>query len=139
MLIAQFGFDSSADNPYLPANQVEAAVIYSGTHDNDTALGWYRSLGAAARDNVQRVLACGPDDVPAALLRSVWQSRAQTAIFPLQDLLGLGSDARMNTPATTTGNWSWRFAWSQVPTGLADDCRRWGREAGRQWQRDAAA
>ena len=139
MLIAQFAFDGLADNPYLPANQVEAAVIYSGTHDNDTALGWYQSLSAVARDDVQRALACGPDDMPSALLRSVWQSRAQTAIFPLQDLLGLGSDARMNTPATITGNWSWRFAWSQVPTGLADDCRRLGRETGRQWQRDAAA
>lgn len=139
MLIAQFAFDGSADNPYLPANQVEDAVIYSGTHDNDTALGWYQSLDAVARDCVHRALACGPGDMPDALLRSVWQSPAQMAIFPLQDLLVLGSDARMNTPATITGNWTWRFTWSQVPTGLADDCRRRSRESGRQWQREAAA
>ena len=139
MLIAQFAFDGSVDNPYLPANQVKSAVIYSGTHDNDTALGWYLGLDGAARNCVHRVLACGPDDMPAALLRSVWQSPARIAMFPLQDLLELGSDARMNTPGTVSGNWTWRFSWGQVPAGLADDCRRRAREAGRQWQRDVAA
>jgi 4-alpha-glucanotransferase len=139
MLIAQFAFDGSGNNPYLPANHVEPAVIYSGTHDNDTALGWYRSLDAVARDNVHRVLGCGADQMPDALLRSVWESRAQVAIFPLQDLLGLGSDARMNIPGTVGGNWTWRFSWHLVPAGLADDCRRRGMESGRQWQREAAA
>ena len=131
MLIAQFAFDGSADNPYLPANQVERAVIYSGTHDNDTVVGWSRSLDAGSRDHAQRTLSCGPDDLPRALLRSVWQSPAQTAIFPLQDLLELGSEARMNTPATTSGNWTWRFQWSQVPDGLAALCRTRGMAAGR--------
>lgn len=131
MLVAQFAFDGSADNPYLPANQVEDAVIYSGTHDNDTLLGWYRDLPAAARDHVHRVLGCGEHDMPDALLRSVWRSPAEAAIFPLQDLLGLDSAARMNTPSTVTGNWTWRFTWSQVPGGLAAECRRRGREAGR--------
>lgn len=131
MLIAQFAFDGSEDNPYLPANQVEAAVVYSGTHDNDTVVGWSRSLDSGSREYAQRVLGCGPDDLPDALLRSVWQSRAQTAIFPFQDLLGLGSEARMNTPATTTGNWTWRFAWSQVPESLGAECRRRSTAAGR--------
>jgi len=139
MLIAQFAFDGSADNPYLPANQVADAVVYSGTHDNDTVLGWYRNLDAVGRAHVHRALACGPDDMPEALLQSVWQSPAEIAIFPLQDLLGLGSEARMNTPATTAGNWRWRFAWSQLPPGLAGECRRRGADSGRQWQREAAA
>ncbi len=131
MLIAQFGFDGSADNPYFPANQVEAAVIYPGTHDNDTAVGWSQSLDASSRDNAQRALSCSPEELPGVLLRSVWRSPAQTAIFPLQDLLGLGSEARMNTPATTTGNWTWRFEWGQVPDGLAAECRRLGIATGR--------
>lgn len=131
MLIAQFAFDGSADNPYLPANQVESAVIYSGTHDNDTALGWYLGLDETARDRVHRTLGCGPGDMPGALLRSVWQSPARIAMFPLQDLLSLGSEARMNTPGTVSGNWGWRFSWDQVPAGLAAACRRQGAEAGR--------
>ncbi|MEQ1801693.1 MAG: 4-alpha-glucanotransferase [Gammaproteobacteria bacterium] len=131
MLIAQFAFDGSTDNPYLPGNHVVDAVLYSGTHDNDTVLGWYRSLDAGARNYVQRVLECGSGDLPGALLRSVWQSRAEVAVFPLQDLLGLGSEARMNTPATVTGNWTWRFSWDQMPAGLAADCRRRGADAGR--------
>lgn len=140
MLIAQFAFDGSADNPYLPANQVEPAVIYSGTHDNDTALGWYHGLDAATRDNVHRILNCGPDDMPAALLQSVWRSPARIAMFPLQDLMGLGSEARMNTPGTVLdSNWTWRFSWDQIPAGLAADCREHGRESGRRWQREVAA
>jgi 4-alpha-glucanotransferase len=131
MLIAQFAFDGSADNPYLPENQVPDAVIYSGTHDNDTLLGWYRSLDAGGRDHVHRVLNAGPGDMPDALLRSVWESPAEVAIFPLQDLLGLGSEARMNVPSTATGNWTWRFDWRQVPPGLAAECQERSRRAGR--------
>ena len=139
MLIAQFAFDGSADNPYLPVNQVESAVIYSGTHDNDTVLGWYLSLDDATRDLVHRTLGCGPDEMPAALLRSVWQSPARIAVFPLQDLLGLGSEARMNTPGTVRGNWTWRFAWEQIPAALAGHCRRLSEQSGRHWQPEVAA
>jgi len=139
MLITQFAFDGSADNPYLPANQVQDAVIYSGTHDNDTLLGWYRGLDPAARDYVHRVLGSGPGDIPGALLRSVWESPAEVAIFPLQDLLALGSEARMNTPATVTGNWTWRFRWDQVPAGLAADCLNLGRGSGREAPGSAAS
>jgi 4-alpha-glucanotransferase len=139
MLIAQFAFDGSADNPYLPANQVEGAVLYSGTHDNDTLLGWYRQLDPAGRDYVHRVLGCGAEAMPGALLDSVWQSPARIAIFPLQDLLGLGSEARMNTPSTIDGNWTWRFDWGQVPAGLAPECRRRSLAAGRLAGQGAAA
>ncbi|MEO7385670.1 MAG: 4-alpha-glucanotransferase [Gammaproteobacteria bacterium] len=132
MLIAQFAFDGSPDNPYLPANHVEQAVLYSGTHDNDTVAGWYRSLDRAARDYVHGVLGCGPDDMPDALLRSVWQSRTDAVIFPLQDLLRQGSESRMNTPGTTRGNWTWRFSWPVVPAGLAAECLQQAGESGRQ-------
>jgi len=131
MLVAQFAFDGAPDNPYLPANQVEDSVIYSGTHDNDTVLGWYRGLDAGERRHVLQTMACEPDDMPGALLRSVWQSPAEIAIFPLQDLIGLGSESRMNTPASARGNWLWRFSWDELPAGLAADCRRRAIAAGR--------
>jgi 4-alpha-glucanotransferase len=131
MLVAQFGFDGSADNPYLPANHVADAVLYPGTHDNNTVAGWYASLDDGARAHVQRVLGCGPDEVPAALLRATWQSPAEIAIFPFQDLLGLGAGARMNVPGTVAGNWTWRFGWDQVPPGLAAGCRAEALAAGR--------
>lgn len=139
MLIAQFAFDGSADNPYLPANQVPDAVLYTGTHDNDTVLGWYRGLGPGARDYMHQVLGCTAEEMPDALLRSVWASPARVAVFPFQDLLRLGSEARMNTPSTVTGNWSWRFTWEQVPAGLAADCRRHSAASGRQSLPDAVA
>lgn len=131
MLIAQFAFDGSADNPYLPANQVDDAVIYTGTHDNDTVVGWCRGLDDRSRRYVCEVLACPPEGVPQALLRSVRESPARVAMFPLQDVLLLGSEARMNTPGTVTGNWTWRFAWEQIPGGLAHDWQEHLRASGR--------
>ena len=131
MLVAQFAFDGSGDNPYLPANHVEDAVLYPGTHDNDTVLGWYRQLDDGARDHVHRVLGCNAADLPGALLASVWHSRARTAIFQFQDLLQLDSRARMNTPGTVTGNWGWRFSWADVPDGLAAQCRHQALDSGR--------
>jgi 4-alpha-glucanotransferase len=130
-LVAQFAFDGAAGNPYLPANHVPGSVIYSGTHDNDTVAGWYRSLDAGTRERVHRVLACGPDDMPGALLRSVWQSSAEIAMFPLQDLIGMGSESRMNTPGRVGGNWVWRFSWDEMPAGLAAECQQHAMEAGR--------
>ncbi|MCE7902918.1 MAG: 4-alpha-glucanotransferase [Gammaproteobacteria bacterium PRO9] len=131
MLIAQFAFDGSRDNPYLPANQVEDAVIYTGTHDNDTVAGWCQGLDERSRRYVCEVLACSPEAIPAALVRSVRQSPAHVAMFPLQDLLLLGSGARMNTPGTVTGNWQWRLKWEQMPASLAGDWHNWLRESGR--------
>jgi 4-alpha-glucanotransferase len=122
MLVMQFAFDGSADNPYLPDNQIEEAVIYTGTHDNDTLLGWYAGLGDDTRRYINGVLQCGPDDMPGALIDAVFQSPARVAILPFQDLLGLDSAGRMNVPGTTQGNWTWRFDWPQVP---ADFAARW--------------
>lgn len=118
MSVAHFAFDGSADNPHLPHRQRENAVMYSGTHDNDTTLGWFDSLPAEAQMQVLAYLDARAEDMPWALLRSVADSAAKLAIFPLQDLLGLGAGHRMNTPGVTEGNWCWRFDWSQVPTDL---------------------
>jgi len=124
MLVLQFAFDGSSQNPYLPANHVQNAVVYTGTHDNDTTLGWYASLDAGTRSRVEACLAATPGDMPAALIRAAYGSVAQLAMLPMQDLLGLGPEARMNRPGTATGNWTWRFSWEQIDDGLADRCHR---------------
>jgi 4-alpha-glucanotransferase len=123
MLVLQFAFDGSPDNPYLPSQHVPNAVVYTGTHDNDTTLGWYRSLDAYTRAKVDATLASAPNDMPGALIRAAFSSPAQLAILPMQDLLGFGSDARMNIPGTPNGNWKWRFHWNDLWPGLAARCR----------------
>jgi 4-alpha-glucanotransferase len=124
MLILQFAFDGSPDNPYLPANHVEQAVVYTGTHDNDTLAGWYAALDERARRHVRDVLGVPAAGVLPAIMDAAWQSPARLAMFPLQDLLGLGSEARLNTPGTVSGNWRWRFSWNDIPASLAGECRR---------------
>ena len=110
VLVLQFAFDGSPDNPFLPPNHRVHAVVYSGTHDNDTTLGWYTSLDNRTREFVNHQLRCRTDEMPGALIRAVLGSRAKLAIVPMQDVLELGSEHRMNTPGTTTGNWVWRFS-----------------------------
>lgn len=131
MLVLQFAFDGSPQNPYLPANHIEHAVVYTGTHDNDTTLGWYNALDAGTRARVDALLACTPGDMPAALIRAAYASPAQLAVIPMQDLLGLDSSARMNMPGVADGNWRWRFRWEQISSDLAERCRRLAVMAGR--------
>src|SRR5690606_8759702 len=101
MRVLQFAFDGT-DNVHLPHNHVRNAIAYTGTHDNNTTRGWYRSLDADARQRVQRYLPeiRSSQDAVAALLRAAWSSVAKLAVAPLQDVLGLDSRARMNTPGT---------------------------------------
>ena len=123
MRILQFAFDGSPDNPYLPHNHRRSTVVYTGTHDNDTTLGWYRSLDERTRAHVDAYFRCGAADMPEVLVRAALGSVAVLAVVPLQDLLALGSDARMNTPSTATGNWRWTFEWNQLATDF-DACWR---------------
>jgi len=109
MKILQFAFDSGPGNPYLPHNHVRNSVVYTGTHDNDTTAGWYSSLDASNRKKVLRYLGSSGEDVVLDLIRAALASVADTAVIPLQDVLGLGSDARMNLPGSSGDNWSWRF------------------------------
>ncbi len=120
MAVLQFAFDEHADNPHKPENVQPDTVYYTGTHDNDTTLGWWRALPVEVRQQVMRQLdEQDPDAVPDVMIDTVLQSRAALAILPMQDLLGLGSEARMNTPGTDNGNWAWRFEWAAVPPDLA--------------------
>jgi 4-alpha-glucanotransferase len=132
MSVLQFGFDHFEDNPHKAHNVTENRVYYSGTHDNDTSAGWFSSLDAEQQQHVRKVLDCDPEaDVMDALWQTILQSRAGLVMFPLQDLLRLGSEARMNTPGTIVDNWAWRFDWGMLPAPLSADLRRLLQESGR--------
>jgi 4-alpha-glucanotransferase len=110
--VLQFAFDGNSDNPYLPHNYVSNAVVYTGTHDNPTSRGWYEELPPYQRQNLWRYLNSPQRDsreVAWNLMRMAWSSAAALAIVPLQDLLNLGAEARMNVPGRPEGNWSWRY------------------------------
>lgn len=119
MKILQFAFGGDANNPYLPHNQTIDSVVYTGTHDNDTTLGWYQSLPEAVQQHVQSYLGLPQEQMPWPMVRSALASVARLAILPMQDLLELDSEHRMNTPGTPDGNWRWRFEWQQLDEGLA--------------------
>ncbi|MDO4466768.1 MAG: 4-alpha-glucanotransferase [Bacillota bacterium] len=114
MKVLQFAFDvndAGKTNDYLPHNYPENCVAYTGTHDNDTSMGWYVSLSKAEKELVNKYIGkdIKPKDVAWEMIRLVFQSHAKIAIVPMQDYLGLDSKARMNLPATTQGNWGWRM------------------------------
>jgi 4-alpha-glucanotransferase len=120
MKVLQFAFGGAADNPYLPHNHPENAVVYTGTHDNNTTLGWFHELDAGTRQHVIEYLGCRGDEMPTALTRAALASVARLAILPMQDVLRLGSDQRMNAPGThASSNWRWRFSWDQLAPGTA--------------------
>lgn len=121
MKILQFAFSGDPDNPYLPKNHTVNSVVYTGTHDNDTSLGWYQSLSDRDRAYVNEHLTIRDDDVmPWPLIEMAMESVANTVILPMQDVLALGSRHRMNRPGTMSGNWLWRFAWADVPESLSE-------------------
>ncbi len=124
MAVLQFAFEPSPENgewghPYLPHNHTKNQVVYTGTHDNDTTNGWFWSAPEVERDRVRRYLSCRDDEMPWKLVLSAWRSVADSAIVPIQDLLGFGSDCRMNTPGTIEGNWSWRMGRDALKLDLA--------------------
>ena len=125
MLILHFAFDGSRENPYIPHRHTPLAVVYTGTHDNDTTLGWYNQLDDETRRRVQDYLGYPRETMPRPLLRAAFASVAQLAIVPMQDLLELDSAHRMNIPGTSGGNWCWQFDWSQVPEDLSARMQQW--------------
>jgi 4-alpha-glucanotransferase len=119
MRVLQFAFSGEGDNPHLPHMHEHDSVVYTGTHDNDTTLGWYRGLDEATRGRVDSMLRIAPGSMPEALIREALASVGQLAVIPAQDLLGLGSEARLNTPGTVEGNWSWRLPDGALTPDLA--------------------
>jgi 4-alpha-glucanotransferase len=109
MKILQFAFGSGPDNSYLPHNIQRHSVIYPGTHDNDTSTGWFTLLPSKDRQHVLDYLNTGGGEIAWDLIRAALASVADTALIPIQDILALGSPARMNIPGSAEGNWTWRF------------------------------
>lgn len=120
MKILQFAFDSDARNPYLPHQHPRNALVFTGTHDNATSLAWWQSLDGAGKQRVRDYLDSPCRQMPWPLIRTALASPARMAIIPMQDLLGLGNEARMNLPGVADGNWNWRMLPEQMAQ-LADD------------------
>lgn len=119
MRVLQFAFDGSPDNPYLPHRHTRNSVVYTGTHDNDTTLGWYRGLDPATRGRVDFLLRAREGEMPEAMIHAALGSVADLAVLPIADLLALDSAARLNVPGTTAGNWQWRLPAGALTPGLA--------------------
>lgn len=136
MGVLQFAFDDFDDNPHKPKNITADTVVYSGTHDNDTTCGWLETLPGEQRAFVCEVLeSTSCDDICGLINSGVLNTRANLAILPLQDILGLGAEARMNTPGSTGNNWNWRFDWDALPGKLAVKVRHEIDKAGRLHER----
>ena len=114
MKVLQFAFGSDAANTNLPHNYNSNFLVYTGTHDNNTSLGWFNSLGKKERRFLHKYISGKGKQFVQNFIEQAWASAAHTAIIPMQDVLGLDSGARMNTPGVATGNWDWRFTWAQV-------------------------
>jgi 4-alpha-glucanotransferase len=134
MRVLQFAFDGKADNPHLPHNYVPNTVAYTGTHDNATTRGWYEALAATEQQNVWNFLGRSrgaASEVTPALMRRAWESVAALAITPLQDLLNLGDEARMNVPGRADGNWRWRCTQEMLSTRAFEWLRDLTKASGR--------
>jgi 4-alpha-glucanotransferase len=114
MRILQFAFEGGSGNAYLPHNHEFDAVVYTGTHDNDTSLGWWAAMSEDQRARVRDYLGSDGHEIHWELIRAACASVADTVVHPMQDVLGLGGAHRMNLPGRGEGYWAWRFAWSQV-------------------------
>jgi len=120
MKILQFGFEGGPEDPFLPHNYERNCVAYTGTHDNDTARGWYERVDEKSRDFARRYLACTEQDIAWYMIRAIWGSVAIMALAPMQDVLGLGNEARMNYPGRPYGNWTWRMRAGDLTPALAE-------------------
>ncbi|MDP1621697.1 MAG: 4-alpha-glucanotransferase [Bacteroidales bacterium] len=108
MKILQFAFDASETNDYLPHNYIKNCIVYTGTHDNDTLTGWFKNATPADQQYVLEYINTDEKEIHWSFIRLAWASVANLAIVPMQDLMGLGTSARMNLPGTTQNNWQWR-------------------------------
>ena len=131
MAILQFAFAGDAKDPFLPHNHKQHSVVYTGTHDNDTSAGWWAAASDHERHHARAYLGTDGHDLPWALMRAAAASVADTVVHPMQDILVLPTECRMNLPGSESGWWVWRFEWSQVHAWhgqrLADMTRLFGR------------
>ncbi len=122
MKIMQFAFGENGDKNFLPHRYVRNCVVYSGSHDNDTTRGFFeeeKQKGSGIFEWTQKYLNYFGNDIRFAVIKAAYSSVANTVVIPMQDILNLGTEARMNFPGRPYGNWQWRFTWEQIPDGLA--------------------
>jgi 4-alpha-glucanotransferase len=122
MRVLQFGLEAG-EGEHLPAGWERNLVAYTGTHDSDTSAGWFAALDPEVQQRVRGQLGNDPE-IHWSMIRAILTSAADTAVVPLQDLLGLGSEGRFNTPGLGAGNWAWRFRWPQLTPELSRRLRR---------------
>lgn len=135
MKVLQFAFDSREDSDYLPHNYPQNCVVYTGTHDNDTVLGWYRSLEQTDKqfcDEYLNLYRIRKKEVQWEFVRAAYSSVANLAVIPMQDFLGLGAKARINTPSTLGDNWKWRMLPGAFTEELAERMKAMAKLYGRQ-------
>ena len=138
MAILQFAFGGGSDNFYLPHNLRRNMILYPGTHDNNTTLGWYEQAPDRIRDHVRRHLRVDGHEIAWDFVRAAYQSVCSLVVLPLQDLLSLGSEARFNTPGQAAGNWSWRYSTGQLDR-LREDSTGYLRELAELYGREPEA
>jgi 4-alpha-glucanotransferase len=135
MRVLQFGFSGDpTNNPHYPNNHIENSIVYTGTHDNDTTIGWFENEASEAQkkrlfDYLGHKISV--KSVNWEMIRLALGSVAKLAIIPMQDILGLGSDTRMNHPARHKGNWLWRMRKNQISSSLAYKLRKMTEISGR--------
>jgi 4-alpha-glucanotransferase len=126
MKVLHFAFGSDPGNAFLPFNYPRNCLVYTGTHDNDTTVGWFEKLNDWERDSVITHIGCvSPNGIHWDMIRTALNSVASLAVFPFQDLFGLGSDARMNFPGVAEGNWEWRYRYEAIGTDWIGGRLRW--------------
>ncbi|MBK6853572.1 MAG: 4-alpha-glucanotransferase [Burkholderiales bacterium] len=133
MRILQFawGEQLAAESRFLPHNHTHDSVVYTGSHDNNTTLGWWADASEDERNHLREYLACDGRAVNWDLIRAASASVADTAVHPMQDVINLGAEHRMNFPGTAAGNWGWRYTWAMMAPDTADRLRRYGQLYGR--------
>ncbi|MGL6170185.1 MAG: 4-alpha-glucanotransferase, partial [Fusobacteriaceae bacterium] len=128
MKILLFAFDSKEENDYLPNKYPKNSVAYTGTHDNRTVLGWYQNCDPEDKESCEKYLEKMPEvkswEINWKFIEAVWSTKSQLALAQMQDILGLGDEARMNTPSTSENNWQWRLKSSQLTEDLAQRLKK---------------
>ena len=132
MRVFQFGFDGDKGNKHLPENYSKRSIAYTGTHDNNTLLGWMWEMDDSARQYVLKTIDFSGDwgkggkdnTICKSIIEKVWMSASDIAIVPIQDLLGFGNDTRMNTPGTVQNNWQYRITREQLDSIDRDSLRK---------------
>jgi 4-alpha-glucanotransferase len=123
MKILQFAFEGGPENPYLCHNHQKNTVVYTGTHDNNTTVGWFNECSPELIAHIMDYMAHPQEEMPWPLIRASMASVAKLAVVPMQDVLGLDAEHRMNTPGTAEGNWRWRFKWEWITDEVREKMR----------------